>query len=369
MGNWIKKHWDKTSLRILTVIGLIVIALTYAMSFMDGMTIEQDLRKFDLSKFGIKYSTYCINSLILYSYMKIRKLQQYKIQRKAKPLLRIDKIDEIALPNNSISESVEINIDGGYVRYDLFYEKYNRKIKQIAGLNVLICMLGIIPYIYYSARIADCIILVVQILVGLFNIMYLVLGELEHSEIKFSSIKLSHNIKDCEKKINEKYEEFMTFHIQRECIVMCGKQPYYVIQYSKLKNKYRVFFNFVCVIGIIFVLEFTIDNNLWSVLTAKNGLFLIIFPNILLIAFCMVSNMTYYNKILQHKVVIEEYTKEKITEYKEREIKKLTYQTNITMGKKKIKRLWIISIMDLAEQKSIAEVLKKHISNKYVRDK
>lgn len=369
MKKWIEKHWDKTYLILLTIIGLTVIAIAYVKSFIDGMVIEQDSIKFDISKFGTEYSTYCINSLILYSYMKIRKLQQYKIQRKAEQLLRIDKIDNITLPSNSISESVEINIDGGYVRYDLFYNKYNRKIEQIAVLNVLVCVCGIIPYIWCHASKTNYIILVVQILVGLFNILYFVLGELEHSEIKFLSIKLSQNIKDCEKKINEKYEEFMAFHIQRECIETYGDQPYYVIQYSKLNNKYRTIFSFLFVIGGGFVVIFTLYNNLWNILAAENGLYFTIFPNIVLIAFCMVSNQTYYDKILQHKVIIEEYTKGKITEYKEREINKLTYQTNITMDKKKKKKLYIISIMDMTEQKSILEAFKKRMLNKSGRAK
>lgn len=364
MKKWIKKHGDKTYLILLTIIGLTVIAITYVISLIDGMVIEQDSIKFDISKFGTEYSTYCINSLILYSYMKIRKLQQYKIQRKAEQLLRIDKIDNITLPNNCISESVEINIDGRYVKYDLFYNKYNRKIIQIAVLNVLVCVCGIIPYILCHASKTNLIILVVQILVGLYNILYFVLGELEHSEIKFLAIKLSQNIKDCEKKINEKYEEFMTFHIQRECIVTYGKQPYFVIQYSKLKNKYRAISGFLSVIGFVFVLIFTAYNNLWSVLTAENGLYFTIYPNIVLIAFCMVSNQTYYDKILQHKVTIEEYTKGKITEYKEREINKLTYQANIIMDKKENKKSYIISIMDMTEQKAMLERFKKHILNK-----
>ena len=148
MKKWIEKHRDKTHLILLTIIGLTIITLTYVKSLIDGMVIQQDSIKFDISKFGTEYSTYCINSLILYSYLKIRKLQQYKIQRKAEQLLRIDKIDNITLPSNSISESVEINIEGRYVRYDLFCNKYNRKIKQIAALNVLVCVCGIIPYIF-----------------------------------------------------------------------------------------------------------------------------------------------------------------------------------------------------------------------------
>ena len=91
----------------------------------------------------------------------------------------------------------------------MFCNKYNRKIKQIAALNVLVCVCGIIPYIWCHASKTNYIILAVQILVGLFNILYLVLGELEHSEIKFFAIKLGQNIIDCEKKINEKYKEFI----------------------------------------------------------------------------------------------------------------------------------------------------------------
>ena len=115
------------------------------------MVIQQDSIKFDISKFGTEYSTYCINSLILYSYLKIRKLQQYKIQRKAEQLLRIDKIDNITLPSNSISESVEINIEGRYVRYDLFCNKYNRKIKQIANIKCISLCLW-----YYSLYMVSC---------------------------------------------------------------------------------------------------------------------------------------------------------------------------------------------------------------------
>jgi membrane protein len=359
MKKWIEKHRDKTHLILLTIIGLTIITITYVKSFIDGMVIQQDSIKFDISKFGTEYSTYCINSLILYSYLKIRKLQQYKIQRKAEQLLRIDKIDNITLPSNSISESVEINIEGRYVRYDLFCNKYNRKIKQIAALNVLVCVCGIIPYIWCHASKTNYIILAVQILVGLFNILYLVLGELEHSEIKFFAIKLGQNIIDCEKKINEKYKEFMTYHIQKESIETYGEQPYYVIQYSKLNNRYRAIVSFLLAIGGGFVVIFTSYNNLWNVLTEENGLYFTIFPNIVLIAFCMLSNYTYYDKILQHKVIIEEYTKRKITEYKEREINKLTYQVNISDKKQKKEKLYIISIMDMAEQESILERFKR----------
>lgn len=354
MKKWIKKHRVKIGLIILTIIGLTAIASTYVMSLIRG----NEQGSFDISKFGTEYSTYCINSLILYSYMKIRILQQYKIQRKAEQLLRIDKIDSITLPNNCISESVEINIDCGYVKYDLFFNKYNRKIIQIAVLNIFVCVCGIIPYFLYHASKTNYIILAAQILVGLFNILYFVLGELEHSEIKFLAIKLSQNIKDCEEKINEKYEEFMTFHIQRESIVTYGKQPYYVIQYSKLKNKYRVIFGFLFAIGYIYVVIFTTYYNFW------NGLLFTIYPNVLLIAFCMVSNQTYYQKIFQHKVTIEEYTKGKISEYKEREINKLIYQANIIKDKKENKKSYIISIMDMTEQKAMLEGFKKHMLNK-----
>lgn len=73
------------------------------------------------------------------------------------------------------------------------------------------------------------------------------------------------------------------------------------------------------VTGALFVIIFTGYNNLWNDLTD---------------AFCMVSNQAYYDKILQHKVSIEEYTKGKTTEYKEREINKLTYQTSMIANKK-----------------------------------
>ena len=366
MKKWIKKYWDKTSLILFTVIGLIFIVSTYVISLKAGITTKQGIKCFDILKFGAVYSTYCINSLILYSYLMIRKLQKYKIQRKAKQLLSIDNIDSIILPSNSISESVEINIDGRYIRYDLLYDKYNRRIKQIAVLNVIVCACGIIPYILCHASKTNYIIFAVQILVGLFNILYFGLGELEQSEIKFLLIKLSQSIKDCEKKINEKYEEFMTFHIQREWIEIYEEQPYYVIQYSKINNKYRAIFDFFFVIGCVFVVIFTMCNNLLNVLTDENGLYFIIYPNIVLIVFCIVSNQSYYDKILQHKVNIEEYTKEKIIEYKEREINKLTYPINITMGKKKNKKLYIISIMNIKEQKSIIEAFNKRISNKSV---
>lgn len=42
MKKWIEKHWDKTYLILLTIIGLTVIAITYVKSFIDGMVIEQD---------------------------------------------------------------------------------------------------------------------------------------------------------------------------------------------------------------------------------------------------------------------------------------------------------------------------------------
>ncbi|KXB57458.1 hypothetical protein [Lachnoanaerobaculum saburreum] len=355
MKKVIEKHRNKLCLILLTVIGLVVIVITYYISCLDGLVEEENIKKFDIAKFGTLYSTYCINSLILYSYIIIRKLQQYKIQRKTEQLLKIDKLDKIILPSNSIQESVEININGGYVKYDLFYNKYNSKMIQIALLNGIVCLCGIIPYILCHASKTDYIILVVQILVGLFNILYFVLGELEHGEIRFSTIKLSQYIEDCEKKINSKYEELMTFHIQRESIEIYGEQPYYVIQYSKLNNKYRVIFNVLFVIGCLFIMFF--PGNLYNILTAKNRLLFTIFPNILLIVFCMVSNQEYYDKILQHKVIIEEYTKRKITEYKEREINKLIYQVNIKLN---IKKLYIISIMNMTEQKSLKE-FKKHI--------
>lgn len=38
-----------------------------------------------------------------------------------------------------------------------------------------------------------------------------------------------------------------------------------------------------------FVVIFTLYNNLWNVLTEENGLYFTIFPNIVLIAFCMLS--------------------------------------------------------------------------------
>ena len=60
-----------------------------------------------------------------------------------------------------------------------------------------------------------------------------------------------------------------------------------------------------------------------------------------------------------HPSIIEEYTKRKITEYKEREINKLTYQVNISDKKQKKEKLYIISIMDMAEQESILERFKR----------
>ena len=355
MKKVIEAHWNRLYLVLLTVIALIVIVSTYYMSFLNGLVEGENAKKFDIVKFGTLYSTYCINSLILYSYIIIRKLQQYNIQRKVEKILKIDKLGKIILPNNSIPESVEINITGGYVKYDLFYSKYNSKIIQVALLNVIVCFCGIIPYIWCSASETDYIILIVQILVGLFNILYLILGELEHGEIKFSTIKLSHHIENCEENINSKYKELMTFHIQRESIEIYGGQPYYVIQYSKLNNKYRVIFSVLFGIGCLFIMFF--GGNLYNILTATNRLLFTIFPNILLIVFCMVSNQEYYDKILQHKVIIEEYTKRKITEYKERELNKLIYQVNIKLN---IKKLYIISIMNMTEQKSLKE-FKKHI--------
>lgn len=123
MKKWIEKQRDKISLILFTVIGLTLIVVTYIVSFRDGMKSNQGSITFDISKFGMEYSTYCINTLIFYSYVKIRKLQRYKIQRKTEKLLKINKIDNITLPNNTISESVEINLDSESVKYDLFYIK------------------------------------------------------------------------------------------------------------------------------------------------------------------------------------------------------------------------------------------------------
>lgn len=362
MKKWVEKHRDKINLILLTVIGMTVIILTYVKSFIDGMVIEKNSKSFDFSKFGTEYSTYCINSLILYSYVKIIKLQKYKVQRKTEKLSEIDKIHKIILPSNSIPESVKI--DCGYVRYDLLYSKYNRKIKQIVILNILVYVCGIIPYIWDQEDKSNFIVIIVQTLDGIFNILYLVLGELKRSEIKFLSIKLSKNIKDCEKKINDKYEEIMTFNIQKECIETYGEQPYYIIQYSKLKNKYDVILELLLVIGIGLIVIYTLYNNFLNVLTAENGLYFTMFPNVVLIIFCIVSNQNYYDKILQHKVTIEEYAKKKIIECREREINKLIYQINITTGKKKYNELYIINIMDMTEWESILERFKKHVLNK-----
>lgn len=353
MKKCIKKQCDKICLILLVAIGLMIVVLTYIVSLKTGFTTGPGVMLFDTMKFGAAYSTYCINSLVLYSYFMIRILQKYKIQRKTERLLNLDEINAITLPSNSISESVEINIDGKYIRYDLFYDKYNRIIKLIAILYLFVCALGFIPYILCGESINNNIIFVVQILVGLVNILYLVLGELEHSETKFLSIKLNQSIKDCEKKINEKYKELMTVHLQREWVEISGEQPYYVIQYSKINKSYRVIVDFIFAIGGVMILIYTISNGLWNELASVNGLFFTIYPNIILIVFCVLSNQLYYDKILQHKVNIEEYTKEKITEYKEGEINKIMYTTNITMRKKKCKKSYIISIITISKLKSI----------------
>lgn len=358
MKKWIKKHGDKTFLILLTVIGLIFIVGTYIMSFYNGRSGE-NLGEFNFSEFGSTYSAYCINTLILYSYVKIKRLQQYKIQRKSQ---RLSKINQITLPSNSIPESVEINMDCRYIRYDLFYDKYNSKIKQIVVLNIVVYVVGMVPYICYHASKANWIIFMSQVLVGIFNIEYIVLGELERSEINFLSIKLSSKIKSCEKNINETYEKYQTFHIQREFIEIYERQPYYVIQYSKLNNKYRMICNLIIVFIIICIVALICvsGDNLGHICVGKNGILYTIYPNVISMILCMVSNWSYYQKIDQHKVSIEECIPGKETEHRKLEINKLIYTINIGDNKKREKnKLYIISIMDMLKEESILGRFKK----------
>lgn len=89
-----------------------------------------------------------------------------------------------------------------------------------------------------------------------------------------------------------------------------------------------------------------------------------LYPNILLIAFCMLSNQQYYNKIHQHKVVINDFSSKEIEKCTNREIKKLFYQYDMINKKDMVKQSFLISILDMTETKAMMNYSKVRIKQK-----
>ena len=351
-----KNNGKKWETMLLLITGAIVVLLTYIFCLL----VSEDIRVY-----GTNFGTFCINTLILYTFLSIRWLKKHRNKR---VIQKIDKFSDVEkdleLEKNTIPESVRfyLNQKGtDYIQFDAYDEGYRKGISAIVLFNLGICLLGTIPYFMVEKSFESRALLVSLICVGIFNIIFLLFGEMECNSIKFCSIPITNNIIEVERKINEKYDKIITCQIQKETVEYYGTSPYYLIQYTKGKKCYRIILSVLIMFGAISLLLYMYRNGGLYGLASKDNLILTLYPNIVLIAFCICSNQNYYSKIYHHQVSIEKFDKEVLLHQNSSEIKQLFCQVP---GNKNKNDKYLITVDMITEFDWFMRGIKKFISSK-----
>lgn len=308
----------------------------------------------DFSMYATNFSTFCINTLIFVDYILIRKNNIRGRKRKVEKINKIEDIKKIRLEENSILDSIEVihrSAGADFLKYDLYSNGYKKNLKKLFGFNVFVLVLGILPIIFLKVAYVELIVFVIQIMVGIANIIYLYIWELEQGKTEFFIEKLTQTTyRKNETNINDFYRKHMSLIMHKEEVVSIGNQSYYMVIYSKENKKYRVMLELVELVVLIAILVYAqMNGGIIYNLFSRDNIFLIIYPNLVLLLFCYYSNSAFQKRINEHKVYINEETKEKILCVEENEHSCIYYEC--TENKKT--KSYILKVIEIPQINSM----------------
>lgn len=232
----------------------------------------------DFSMYATNFSTFCINTLIFVDFILIQKNNIRGRKRKVEKINKIEDIKKIKLEENSILDSIEVihrSAEADLLKYDLYSDRYKKNLKKLFGFNLLVLVLGIVPIIFSKVEYADLIVFAIQIMVGIANIIYLYIWELEQGKTEFFIEKLTQTTyRKNETKINDFYRKHMTLIMHKEEVVSIGNQSYYMVVYSKENKKYRIMLALVELVVFIMILVYAqMNGGVISNLFSKDNIF------------------------------------------------------------------------------------------------
>ena len=153
-----------------------------------------------------------------------------------------------------------------------------------------------------------------------------------------------------ETNINDFYRKHMSLIMHKEEVVSIGNQSYYMVIYSKENKKYRVMLELVELVVLIAILVYAqMNGGIIYNLFSRDNIFLIIYPNLVLLLFCYYSNSAFQKRINEHKVYINEETKEKILCVEENEHSCIYYEC--TENKKT--KSYILKVIEIPQINSM----------------
>lgn len=212
----------------------------------------------------------------------------------------IKAISNKKFPKNVVGESIKIII-GTQGKYSLIYETYenNRRIKIIILLviNVISFVIGMGIAIVFKHE-NNYFIFLLKGIVVISNVVFIFCDELENSSPEVFVEKFDINkVKINEKEINDFYEENASNAILLEELVEFGRQSYYMIIITKEKKRIRSIIDLI-ILGISIML-------IYDIFTSKLQISLDIYPNYILLLFCIFSNSKFFEKISEHYIILQ----------------------------------------------------------------
>lgn len=235
--------------------------------------------------------------LILFDFIYIN---NKKTSSNIENIINIKAISNKKFQKNVVGESIKI-VKGTQGKYSLIYETYenNRRIKIIILLviNVISFAIGMCIAIIFKHE-SNYFIFLLKGIVVISNVIFVFCDELENSSPEVYVEKFDINkVYINEKEINEFYEKNASNAILLEELVEFGQQAYYIIIITKEKKRIRSVINLIF-LGFSMIL-------IYDIVTSKLQISLDIYPNYILLLFCIFSNSKFFEKISEHYIVLQ----------------------------------------------------------------
>lgn len=263
----------------------------------------------NLENFSNVFIDYFLNTLIVFDFCYIKDCNK-RARRCKQKINSIKDIKNKKLDRNVIGESVDIIYDAyakNFIVYDEYNDKKRNKLWVLGIVNIIVIILGILGMCTFNKD-YNSIIFICKIMVTFANIIYFYVGEIEKSEIQLEIFDLDVNkYRKNEEDINSFYKRNMTNIFLQEKIIEFGKNLYYVVIFMKEKKIYRIVYSaLVSILGIAFVLYIHFTNGILNTIVVENNVIFNLYPNIILLLFCVISNMEFDEKINEHYITIRE---------------------------------------------------------------
>jgi len=303
------------------------------------------------------FTTFCINTLILLDFILIRNYDKRKRKRRIEKYIDIKEIDK--LDENCIIDSIEIihrKKEADLLKYDLQINR-KRRLRCLGLFNIVVIVLGSIPVALSAPGYQDIMTFILQIMVGLANVIFLYLEEYEQGEVRIYAKKLTQYSKQKnEADINDFYAKNMTLIMHKEEIMYVENQPYYVVIYSNIHRVSRLVFDLVVALVFISCVVMTqINGGIIGNMFSESNIFLNNYPSLILLAFCHSSNISFHNRINEHIIRIEDGTKENLQQCESNEQKRLYYECT----DKKQTKSFILVVMEVSKFESVCKKIRQ----------